>query len=218
MKKLMLLTMAIVSFTTFAQKTDYLYTYTIKGSIEANKKTFYSKFIQDFAKDQSGQVIKNYPYKRSIYYFLKDKSSCLFPASKELFKDHSEDLVFSDSILGIDLNLVSLDKKNMAATVDDIKGKIIVSLNQIFVPEVVKKHAKSIVEVEKEDQAVKMLSAKRADYLLAPGYDIVKSYEVEGVNLYYNSELVVDTFYDRIVCHNIGKNKKRVSVFNQLIR
>lgn len=217
--KLVLLTCYIFCLSAIAgeEVRDTLYTYPIKGSIEPDKKTSYSKFLDHIVEHSNGQEIKNYPYKRSIHSFLNNKNSCLFPASKMQFQNYKKDIIFSNSLIDVNINVISYDQEKVANSLEDLQGKVLISLNQIYVPEVIKKSVQKIITVEQEDQAIKMLKNKRADFMLGPGIDMRKVYATEGITLNYNDKFIVATFYDRIACHNIKINKQRIEVFNKFL-
>lgn len=194
---------------------EILYTYEIAGAIESKKQTIYSDFVNKFISDLGLNKKQKLPYKRSIMTFLEQSKSCLFPGTESMFNEkQKENLIFSHSLLEIDLNAISFGRKPFN-TLKELKGKVAITLYQTILPEDTKAILGKVFYVEKESQAINLLKINRGHLFIAPGEDVLKNNPTLDLN--YSSQLVLGSMSDKLVCHNQVKSRGYIEHFNKAI-
>ena len=209
------ITCFLLSISSLSFGSETLFTYEIAGAIEAKKQTVYSDFVNTFISDLSISKKQKLPYKRSIVTFLEQSNSCLFPGTEIMFnKKQREKLIFSNSLLEIDLNAITYERKSFNS-LEELKGKVAITLYQTILPEKIKSTLGKVFYVEKESQAINLLKINRGHLFIATGEDVIKNNPTLDLN--YNSKLILGSMSDKLVCHNKPKSKMFIEHFNKTI-
>ena len=163
-----------------------------------------------------------YPIKRSTQSLVRDKTACGGPSSIEAIKKfYSKELkgnkiIESDKIELLTTRLFSRVGSPVARNIKDIEGKNIVSWlgipDKLFLPNV----EFNSIKVKSDNQALKVLNAGRADYVLGWIPDTPLVAESMGFEQpLFDQSLAIFSGYLSIVCHDTDRNRKYLKNVNK---
>lgn len=193
---------------------------------EHDKNSPYQILIKTLSENFELEVEVNvYPLKRATKTFITNNVSCIAPTSIEtihkFYKEETKGIKFieSNSIEIVTSRLFSLSGSVVAKKLDDIKGKNVVSWlgipDKLFLPNV----DFNSIKVKSDMQALKILGAKRADFLLGWTPDTPLVAEKLGMDIpKYSKDLVVFSSMLNAVCRDTPENKKFIKHFNKRLR
>lgn len=163
-----------------------------------------------------------YPVKRSTQTFIKDRTACIGPSAistiKKFFREKFEEmkLIESDSIEFLTTRIFSKRGSAVARSLKDIEGKKVVSWlgipDKLFLPGA----EFDSIKVKSDSQALKILNAGRADFLLGfiPDTPMVAE-KMKIEQPLFDANFIIFSEDLTFVCHDTPRNRKYLKEFNK---